>query len=155
MKNIILTTILIFSSVSFAIQRADFNDTKKNVPAVVDYLAQNLKLNSKQKTVIMNAFSDYANSIILSRSKLMKKISEDAKKSTKPSTDKDSRVALKLAERKHMTPYVIRFTEKRNATINDVLRGKQKKQYNDLQKFINPITLEINQPKQAKVKKTK
>ena len=153
MKNIILTILLIFSSVSFAIQRADFNETKKNVPILVDYLAQNLKLNSKQKTVVMNAFSEYANSIIVSKSKFMKKMSVDYKKSTKANSPRNSKDDYKVAERKHMAPYVLRFTEKRNAIINDVLRGKQRKQYNDLQKYINPITLELKEDKIKNINK--
>ena len=153
MKNIILTIILIFSSVSFAIQRADFSDTKKNVPVVVDYLAQKLKLNSKQKAVVMNAFSDYANSIIVSKSKFMEQMSVDYKKSTKANSPRKSKDDYKVAEQKHITPYVLRFTEKRNAIINDVLRGKQKKQYNELQKIINPITLELKDDKIKNIKK--
>tara|TARA_Y100000287_G_scaffold176739_1_gene167745 strand:+ start:900 stop:1361 length:462 start_codon:yes stop_codon:yes gene_type:complete len=153
MKNIILTIILIFSSVSFAIQRADFNETKKNVPVLVDYLAQNLKLNSKQKAVVMNAFSDYANSIIVSKSKFMKQMSVDYKKSTKADSPRNSKDDYKVAEKKHMTPYVLRFTEKRNAIINDVLRGKQKKQYNELQKLFNPISLELKKDKIKNIKK--
>ena len=153
MKNIILTIILIFSSVSFAIQRADFNETKKNVPVLVDYLAQNLKLNSKQKAVVMNAFSDYANSIIVSKSKFMKQMSVDYKKSTKADSPRNSKGDYRLAERKHMAPYVLRFTEKRNAIINDVLRGKQKKQYNELQKLFNPISLELKKDKIKNIKK--
>jgi hypothetical protein len=144
MKNIILTIILILSSVSFAVQRADLNNTKKNVPVLVDYLAQNLKLNQKQKAVVMNAFSEYANSIIVSKSKFMKKMSVDYNKSTKADSPRNSKDDYRVAERKHMAPYVLRFTEKRNAIINDVLRGKQKKQYNDLQKFFHPMTLELN-----------
>ena len=153
MKNIILTLILIFSSLSFAVQRADINDTKKNVPVLVNYLAKNLKLNSKQKAVVMNAFSEYANSIIVSKSKFMKKMSVDYKKSTKANSPRNSKDDYKVAERKHMTPYVLRFTEKRNAIINDVLRGKQKKQYKDLQKFFNPMTLELNKDKVKNIKK--
>ena len=153
MKNIILTIILIFSSVSFAIQPNDFSDTKKNVPVVVDYLAQNLKLNSKQKAVVMNAFSEYANSIIVSKSKFMKQMSVDHKKSTKANSPRNSKDDYKVAEQKHIRPYVLRFTDKRNAIINDVLRGKQKKQYNELQKFINPITLELKEDKIKNIKK--
>ena len=153
MKNIILTTTLILSLVSFAKQPAAFNDTKKNVPVVVDYLAQNLKLNSKQKAVVMNAYSEYANSIIVSKSKFMRKMSEDYQKSKKANSPRNSKEDHYVAERKHMTPYVLRFTEKRNAIINEVLRGKQKKQYNDLQKFINPITLELKKDKIKNIKK--
>tara|TARA_B100000900_G_C20374569_1_gene631852 strand:- start:101 stop:565 length:465 start_codon:yes stop_codon:yes gene_type:complete len=148
MKNIFLTVILISFSFSFAKQPTDLKYVKKNVPLVVDYLAQNLKLNSKQKTVMMNAFSEYANSIIISRTKLERKISSDVKKSTKVDSPRKPKEAYVITEMKHMRPYVLRFTEKRNTMISEVLRGKQKKQFNDLQKSINPMTLEINNIKE-------
>ena len=104
MKNIILTTILIFSSLSFAKQSAtNFTDIKENVPVLVDFLTKNLKLNSKQKAVVMNAYSEYANQILISKKKLSGKIKEDFKKSSieeDPRATKDAYNALQIAEKK-------------------------------------------------------
>ena len=49
----------------------------------------------------------------------------------------------------------MRFTEKRNAMIFEVLKPKQKNQFNRFEKIINPITLEINLDEKAKLKKLK
>jgi len=152
MRNIILTLLCLFSTMSFAqINQPPMPDAKiakKNAALVVNYLADELKLNSKQKTIFNNAFSEYAYQV----SKAHKKISDkNTKKYPQESKSVSSNVDMKnikkssyMKTRKALTPYVLRYTEKRNAIVKDVLRGKQLKKFNEIQKYIDPLTLKLN-----------
>ena len=72
MKNIILTILL--SVISFSFAQSDIKmsesmqkkntELKKMAVKAVDYLDNQLKLSSKQKTVLTNEYSRYANALI-------------------------------------------------------------------------------------------
>jgi hypothetical protein len=142
----------LFFTLSFAqnneVPSIDAQMTKKNSVLVVDYLAQELKLNSKQKSIFMNAFSEYANQISIAHKKINTKNAERYRQETKSATSnedmKNSKSSFLINTRKDMSPYVLRFTEKRNSRLKEVIRGKQLKKFNEIQRFINPLTLELN-----------
>ena len=75
----------------------------------------------------MNAYSEYANSIAKGQNKMKTKGGD------RPS----------MESKKQMQEYVLRFTEKRNKTIIPCLKKKQVKDFNEIQKRINPMTLEV------------
>ena len=137
MKNLLLSIFLSLAmSFSFAQNnsKADVKEKaylKKNTVTAVNFLAKNLKLDSKQKAIFMNAYSEYANSIAKGSDK-MKKM-----KGERPS----------MASKKQMQEYVLRFTEKRNSIIIPCLKKKQVKDFNEIQKRINPMTLEVRSDK--------
>lgn len=133
MKNLLLSIFLgLAMSFSFAQSnsKADVKEKaylKKNTVTAVNFLSKNLKLDSKQKAIFMNAYSEYANSIAKGQNKMKTKGGD------RPSMD----------SKKQMQEYVLRFTEKRNKTIIPCLKKKQVKDFNEIQKRINPMTLEV------------
>lgn len=133
MKNLLLSIFLSLAmSFSFAQNnsKADVKEKaylKKNTVTAVNFLAKNLNLDSKQKAIFMNAYSEYANSIAKGQSKMK------MKEGDRPS----------MESKKQMQEYVLRFTEKRNKTVIPCLKKKQVKNFNELQKRINPMTLEV------------
>tara|TARA_B100002052_G_C15847293_1_gene583164 strand:- start:979 stop:1401 length:423 start_codon:yes stop_codon:yes gene_type:complete len=139
MRNLLLSVVLCLAmSFSFAqseIKTLNEKMAKKNVIVVVDFLTKNLKLDSKQKAICMNAYSEYANAIIKGNNKVNKM-------HTKPT----------MASRKQMQEYVLRFSEKRNKTFMPCLNKKQAKQFSELQRQIDPRTLEVRE-RSAKKKK--
>jgi len=131
MKNLLLSVFLCLAmSFSFAQNDSKTKMTektliKKNTVKAVNFLTKNLQLDSKQKAIFMNAYSEYANSIAKGSAK-MEKIGSPT-----------------MASKKQMQEYVLRFTEKRNKVIMTCLKKKQVKKFSELQKQIHPITLEL------------
>tara|TARA_Y100000739_G_C20352748_1_gene348518 strand:+ start:265 stop:651 length:387 start_codon:yes stop_codon:yes gene_type:complete len=107
---------------------------KKNTIEVVNFLSKSLELDSKQKAIVMNSYSEYANAI--------SKATEKTKKIQGKSPT--------MASKKQMQAYVLRFTEKRNKDITACLKKKQIKQFNEIQQRIHPVTLEIKKEKKKK-----
>ena len=133
MKNLLLSVFLcLLMSFSFAQNniKKNTNDRamlKKNTVEVVNFLTKSLQLDSKQKAIFMNSYSEYANSISKATEKT-KKI-----KGRTPT----------IASKKQLQAYVLRFTEKRNKEVTACLKKKQLKQFNEIQQRIHPMTLEI------------
>ncbi len=149
MKNIILTILCTFISFSFAQSDIKMSDTmqkkntelKKMAVKAVDYLDNQLKLSSKQKTVLTNEYSSYANALIRAQVKNMDRQNNTSKKESSYADTKRT-----------LAPLVMRLSEKRDAAIIKVLKAKQVKTYNKYKTLINPLTLEVRSPK-AKTKK--
>lgn len=149
MKNIILTILL--SVISFSFAQSDIKmsesmqkkntELKKMAVKAVDYLDNQLKLSSKQKTVLTNEYSSYANALIRAQVKNMARQNNTSKKESSYADSK-----------KTLAPLVMRLSEKRDAAIIKVLKAKQVKAYNKYKTLINPLTLEVRSPK-AKTKK--
>merc|ERR1712159_542633 len=89
---------------------------KKNTVEVVNFLTKSLQLDSKQKAIFMNSYSEYANSISKATEKT-KKI-----KGRTPT----------IASKKQLQAYLL-FTEKRNKEVTACLKKKQLKQFNEIQ----------------------
>ncbi len=140
MKNLLLSIFLCLAmSFSFAQNniKQNINDRaalKKNTIEVVNFLSKSLELDSKQKAIVMNSYSEYANAI--------SKATEKTKKIQGKSPT--------MASKKQMQAYVLRFTEKRNKDITACLKKKQIKQFNEIQQRIHPVTLEIKKEKKKK-----
>ena len=149
MKNIILTILCTFISFSFAQSDIKMSESmqkkntelKKMAVKAVDYLDNKLKLSSKQKTVLTNEYSSYANALIRAQVKNMDRQNNTSKKESSYADTK-----------KTLAPLVMRLSEKRDAAIIKVLKAKQVKTYNKYKTLINPLTLEVRSPK-AKTKK--
>ena len=150
MKNIILTILCTFISFSFAQSDIKMSDTmqkkntelKKMAVKAVDYLDNQLKLSSKQKTVLTNEYSSYANALIRAQLKNIERQNN--------TTKRESSYAAET--KRTLAPIVMRLSEKRDAAIIKVLKAKQVKTYNKYKTLINPLTLEVRSPK-AKTKK--
>tara|TARA_B100000963_G_C22607751_1_gene663432 strand:+ start:692 stop:1141 length:450 start_codon:yes stop_codon:yes gene_type:complete len=149
MKNIILTILCSVISFSFAQRDIKMSESmqkkntelKKMAVKAVDYLDNQLKLSSKQKTVLSNEYSRYANALIRAQVKNMDRQNNTSKKESSYGDTK-----------KTLAPLVMRLSEKRDAAIIKVLKAKQVKTYNKHKTLINPLTLEVRSPK-AKTKK--
>ena len=140
MKNF-LTTIFFILTMTFSFAQdnskvQEMNDMKKNTVKAVEYLAQGLKLDPKQRAIFMNAFSEYANHIMKAKEKT-KSIAK------KPTVNKVN----SLNSKKQMFNHVLRFSEKRDKTIKSCLKGRQKKKYDELIQAVAPMTLEVNKKK--------
>ena len=133
MKNLLLSVVLCLAiSLSFSQSdtKSDLKEKaflKKNTVKAVDFLTKNLQLDSKQKAIFMNAYSEYANSVSKATAKMK------VKQGANPT----------MASKKQMQQYVLRFTEKRNKVVMTCLKKKQLKKFTALQKRINPTTLEV------------
>ena len=141
MKNLLLSVVLCFA-ISFSFSQSNTksntkNDLKekvslkKNTVKAVDFLTKNLQLDSKQKAIFMNAYSEYANTVSKAKEKVK------IKQADNPT----------MASKKQMNEYVLRFTEKRNNVVMACLKKKQLKKFTELQKRINPMTLEVRPDK--------
>ena len=137
MKNLLLSFVLCLA-ISFSFSQNDTkNDLKektvlkKNTVKAVDFLTKNLQLDSKQKAIFMNTYSEYANSVSKATAKM--KIKQGGTST--------------MASKKQMQEYVLRFTEKRNKVVMASLKKKQVKKFTELQKRINPMTLEVRPDK--------
>ena len=133
MKNLLLSIVMCLA-ISFSFSQSDTKSDlkgkailKKNTVKAVDFLTKNLQLDSKQKAIFMNAYSEYANSVSKATSKMK------VKQGVNPT----------MASKKQMQEYVLRFTEKRNKVVMACLKKKQLKNFTALQKRINPMTLEV------------
>ena len=124
-----LVFICLMCFVSFSFSQGKMNETlKKNTIDVVNYFEKALKLNPKQKTIFMNAFSEYAHNMNRARSKIIN--SDEAKDN-------------KAYEKKAMTKYMLRFTEKRDNLVKECLKKKQLSNYDNLLKSVHPHTLQL------------
>ena len=133
MKNLLLSVVLCLT-ISFSFSQSDTKSDlkektflKKNTVKAVDFLTKNLQLDSKQKAIFMNAYSEYANTVSKAKEKVK------IKQADNPT----------MASKKQMNEYVLRFTEKRNKVVMTCLKKKQLKKFTTLQKRINPMTLEV------------
>tara|TARA_Y100001968_G_scaffold226541_1_gene209322 strand:+ start:1276 stop:1698 length:423 start_codon:yes stop_codon:yes gene_type:complete len=138
MKKILLSVLcgLLFS-VSFGQNKSSMLKKpilKQNSVKVVEHLNANLKLDEKQKAIVMNAFAEYADNM----TKAIKKTSREVKS---PS-DVDPR-----DNRKAMHKYMMRFASERDAKIKECLKKRQVVQYDNVVKSIHPFTLDIRSKK--------
>ena len=137
MKNLLLSCVLCLT-ISFSFSQSDTKSNlkektflKKNTVKAVDFLTKNLQLDSKQKAIFMNSYSEYANSVSKATAKMK------IKQKGTPT----------MSSKKQMQEYVLRFTEKRNKVVMACLKKKQVKKFTELQKRINPMTLEVRPDK--------
>tara|TARA_B100001250_G_scaffold355112_1_gene329405 strand:+ start:732 stop:1151 length:420 start_codon:yes stop_codon:yes gene_type:complete len=107
---------------------------KKNSIEAVEYLNKNLKLDAKQRSIVMNAFSEYANN--------MQKAIQKTSKSPDPK---------KVDSKKEVHKYMMRFATKRDAVVKECLKKKQVAKYDDFVRDIHPFTLAVR-PKTEKKK---
>jgi len=112
------------------------NSMKVNSVAAVDYINTNLKLDSKQKAIVMNAYAEYAANMIKAH----------AKTGTKKGKDGNARTKDMLAK-KELNKYVMRFSVKRDEMVKKCLKKRQIVKYNDLIRSINPHTLQVKKIK--------
>ena len=137
MKNFLLTCLCsLIVAFSFAQDRAIVPQKpglKKNSVAAVEYLNDGLKLDAKQRSIVMNAFGEYANNM----QKAIKKTSKT------PDSGK--------LDKKEIHRYMMRFSTKRDAVVKECLKKKQAGKYDDLVKDIHPFTLAVK-PKANKKK---
>ena len=107
---------------------------KKNSVVVVEYLNKSLKLDDKQRSIVMNAFGEYANN--------MQKAIEKTSKTS------DSKKGVE--GKKEIYQYMMRFSKKRDAVVKECLKKKQAAKYDDLVRAVQPFTLEVKQSKDDK-----
>ena len=148
MKKLLLTIlaslIISFSFSQNASKDKDLAKMKFKTVEAVQYLANGLKLDAKQKAIFMNAFSEYANNVL--------KANKKAKAKNKTT---DVSLQDKTNQKRELNAYVMRFSQKRNELVEECLRGKQVKKYHQLARAINPITLDIDRKVVEKEKKNK
>ena len=114
---------------------------KKNSVQIVEYISKNLKLNSEQKAICMNAYAEYANNMMKAEPKILSKVKKDSQDSKK--------------DKKEFSMLMLRFSEKRDQMIKSSLKKKQVKLYDFLLMQINPFTLELRKEKKEQRKKGK
>jgi len=107
---------------------------KQNSVKAVEYLNANLKLDSKQRAIVMNAFSQYADNM-----------TKAIKKTSKSNTEGNANV--NRMPQKDMHKYMLRFALKRDDRVKECLKKKQLAKYDDLAKAIHPFTLEVKEKK--------
>ena len=143
MKNLIVSLLLsLVTSFSFG-QSKEMKERKlmkQNVVKAVDYLTASLKLDAKQKSICMNAFSEYGDNIYKAKQKVNDKISKKT-----PNKDRNE-----LAAKREMQAHVLRFVAKRNKMIQSCLKERQLKKFNQIVHNINPHTLEVRPKKKKK-----
>lgn len=103
---------------------------KMNSVKAVEYLNKELKLDSKQKAIVMNAYAEYA-------SNMMKATAKQKEKQTLSNTEKTA-----MAAKRDLNKHALRFAAKRDEMVNNCLKKKQSKLYGNLVRQINPFTLE-------------
>ena len=135
MKNLMFALFAVFAfSFSFAQNNSSKENAmklKKNSAEVINYLTGELKLDDTKKTIVANAFSEYASNV----SKLNDKLSA---KSSKMSEKEISKMTFeKMAQ----------FTKLRDAKIMDVLNDKQDEKYLKLSNNFDPMTLTMKKKK--------
>lgn len=138
MKNLLLTVLCsLLVSFSFGQDKKVQGkpELKQNSVKAVEYLALNLKLDAKQRVIVMNAFAEYANN--------MKKAIQKTSKVENADPNK--------VDRKAIHKYMMRFTAKRDELAKDCLKKKQLAKYDDFVRDIHPFTLEVRvRPKKKK-----
>lgn len=135
MKNLMFALFAVFAfSFSFAQNNSSKENAmklKKNSAEVINYLTGELKLDDTKKTIVANAFSEYASNV----SKLNDKLSA---KSSKMSEKEISKMTFeKMAQ----------FTKLRDAKIMDVLNDKEDEKFLKLSNNFDPMTLSMKKKK--------
>ena len=135
MKNLMFALLALFAfSFSYAQNNSSKENAmklKKNSAEVINYLTGELKLDDTKKTIVANAFSEYASNV----SKLNDKLSA---KSSKMSEKEISKMTFeKMAQ----------FTKLRDAKIMDVLNDKEDEKYLKLSNNYDPMTLSMKKKK--------
>ena len=135
MKNLMFALLAVFAfSFSYAQNNSSKENAmklKKNSAEVINYLTGELKLDDTKKTIVANAFSEYASNV----SKLNDKLSA---KSSKMSEKEISKMTFeKMAQ----------FTKLRDAKIMDVLNDKEDEKYLKLSNNYDPMTLSMKKKK--------
>jgi len=135
MKNLMFALFAVFAfSFSFAQNNSSKENAmklKKNAAVVINYLTGELKLDDTKKTIVANAFSEYASNV----SKLNDKLSA---KSSKMSEKEISKMTFeKMAQ----------FTKLRDAKIMDVLNDKEDERFLKLSNNFDPMTLSMKKKK--------
>ena len=142
MKKILLT-LLSFLIISFSFsQKSTIQDHSRNLKLnsvkVVEFLNKNLKLDPKQKAVVMNAYGEYAANMMKAQEKT-KMIDKFAQIGEQVKGD--------MRAKKDLNKHALRFAAKRDKMINDCLKKKQAKLYTNLVRGIHPLTLDIKERK--------
>ena len=145
MKKILLTLLsFLIISLSFS-QKSKIQDPTKNLKLnsvkVVDYLTKSLKLDPKQKAIVMNAYGEYAANMMKAQAK--NKTINKAVNEIHP----DVQAKEDMRSRKDLNNHALRFAAKRDKMINDCLKKKQAKLYGSLVREIHPITLGLKERK--------
>mgnify|MGYP001351893016 CR=1 FL=1 len=142
MKKILLT-LLSFLIISFSFsQKSTIQDHSRNLKLnsvkVVEFLNKNLKLDPKQKAVVMNAYGEYAANMMKAqeKTKMIDKV-----------TQIGEQVKGDMRAKKDLNKHALRFAAKRDKMINDCLKKKQAKLYTNLVRGIHPLTLDIKERK--------
>jgi len=142
MKKILLTLLsFLIISLSFS-QKSKIQDPTKNLKfnsvKVVDYLTKSLKLDPKQKAIVMNAYGEYAANMMKAQAKtnMINKVGNIGVQAKED-----------MRSRKDLNKHALRFAAKRDKMINDCLKKKQTKLYNNLVRGIHPLTLDIKERK--------
>ena len=133
MKKILLSILCVFFvSLSFA---QNGKNLKTNSAKTVDFLAKELRLDAKQKAIVMNAYGEYTNNLRKIQTKMKKR----------PAGKVEEKKYL--ASKKNINESVLRFSEKRDRMVYDCLKKKQSKTYKQLLTRINPMTLMLEDSK--------
>ena len=143
MKNFLLTCLCsLIVAFSFGQDKAknSTSDLKRQSVVVVEYINKNIKLDPKQKTIVMNAFSEYAANIKRALEKTSEKTSKDKSLDLIQKMKADASASK---NKKKIHEYMLRFSTKRDKMVKECLKKKQLKQYNDIVKNIHPFTLEV------------
>jgi len=136
MKKILLSILCVFF-VSFSFAQNGSKNLKINSAKTVDFLAKELRLDAKQKAIVMNAYGEYAANMMKAQTK--------AKMSPNGKMKNNS-----VQARKSINDSMLRFSEKRDKMIKTCLKKKQAKTYSQLVRRINPFTIKLEDPKKKK-----
>jgi len=134
MKNLILITLTVFACTFSFSQSADLKENEKqlkeNCVEVSNYLSGELKLDTKEKAILSNAFAEYANNISKMNIKL-------ASKSNMSKEQKNKMTFEKMAE----------FTKIRDGKISKLLNEREVEMYGKLSKHFDQMTLSMKKKK--------
>ena len=114
--------------------KANYKSIKENSVLVADFLAKELKLDKKQKSMCLNTYAKYAQDL----QKMQIKMSN-------PQKDR-------ALDSKRANMVMLKFTESRDAKIKSILSKKQFDKYLKTLRFINKSDLSINKDKFDKKK---
>ena len=149
MKNFLLTLICsLIISFSFSQDKGgkytNFkSDMKENSVKIVEYLANGLRLDDKQKGICMQAFAEYAHN--------MTKAQVKARRSNPPSSKEEQKPGK--VDKKELNRYMLKFLEKRDRNVRECLKKRQIEKYNKLIKNVHPLTLNLRSEKLRSEKK--
>ena len=149
MKNLLLSIFLSLAmSFSFAQSnsKADVKEKaylKKNTVTAVNFLAKNLNLDSKQKAIFMNAFSQYGFELVKAEMKMLSSMPKENITSAEKVQAKKDEVQI----RKRINESILRLAAKRDAMVIDCLKGRQVRKYKELINTVNPTSLKFDAKK--------